>query len=94
MNIKILFRKFLHQISYYEYYEYNTFPLRFFKSQTCTKEIIHNFLYDGVTLFLITYQICYFYKIQDSLFIYLFVPWLVYYLFGIIRFLSKKIVSY
>ena len=91
MNIKILFQKFLHQISYYEYYEYNTFPLRFFKSQTCTKEIIHNLLYDGVTLFLITYQIYYLYNLPTILFAYAFIPWVAYYSFGILKFFIKSL---
>lgn len=70
-----------------DYYQYNTFPIRFLKSQTNIKEIFTIFCNDGFVLLTLIYQIQLFYK--TNLY-FLIIPWFIYYFFGITKYLLKK----
>lgn len=70
-----------------DYYQYNTFPIRFLKSQTNIKEIFTVFCNDGFVLLTLVYQIKLFYK--TNLY-FLIIFWFIYYFFGITKYLLKK----
>ena len=70
-----------------DYYHYNTFPIRFLRSQTNIKEIFIIFCNDGFVLFTLIYQIKLFYKTDLYFFIFF---WFIYYFFGITKYLLKK----
>ena len=70
-----------------DYYQYNTFPIRFLKSQTNIKEIFIIFCNDGFVLLMLIYQINILYKIDLYFF---FIFWFFYYLLGLSKFLLKK----
>jgi hypothetical protein len=87
MSLKKSYINFLKQKHNSDYYLYNTYPVRFLKSETNFKEIFAVFLHDSIVLLLLTYQIKIFYSINLY---FLFIPFLIYYFFGITRYLLKK----
>jgi hypothetical protein len=89
MSLKERYNKYLLQDHNKDYYFYNTFPIRFLKSQTNFKEIFQIFFNDGLILLTLIYQIELFYKVN---FYFFFIPWIIYFLLGILKFLliNKK----
>ena len=73
MNLKTSYINFLKQKHNSEYYLWNTYPVRFLKSETNFGEIFIVFLHDSIVLLLLTYQIKLFYNIDLYFF---FVPFL------------------
>ena len=72
-----------------DYYFYNTFPIRFLKSQTTIREISQIFFNDGLILLILCYQINLFYKINLYFF---FIFWGIFYLIGILKFFITRII--
>jgi hypothetical protein len=91
MNLKTSYINFLKQKHNSEYYLWNTYPVRFLKSETNFGEIFIVFLHDSIVLLLLTYQIKLFYNIDLYFF---FIPFFIYYFFGILKYLLKKINLY
>jgi|688.fasta_scaffold245428_1 hypothetical protein len=71
-----------------DYYFYNTFPVRFLKSNTSIKEIFQIFFNDGIVLLVLIYQIKLFYKIDLY---FLFITWIIYYVVLLTKFFYFKI---
>ena len=61
-----------------QYYHYNTFFFRFIKSETNFKEIFQIFINDGLIIFMLVFQIEYFYKL--NLYFFLWTHFLIYFL--------------
>lgn len=88
MGLKERYNKYLLKEHNKDYYYYNTFPIRFLRSQTNFKEIFQIFFNDGLILLALVYQLKLFYKIDLY---YFFIPWIICYLVLFSKFLYFKI---
>jgi len=87
MGLKERYNKYLLLDHNKDYYYYNTFPIRFLKSQTSFREIFQIFFNDGLILLVIIYQIELFYNVNIYFF---FIPWLIFYGVLLIKYLIIK----
>ena len=87
MGLKERYNKYLLKEHNKDYYYYNTFPIRFLRSQTNFKEIFQIFFNDGLILLTLVYQIELFYKINLYSFIFI---WVFYYLIFAVKLLFIK----
>ena len=87
MGLKGRYNKYLLLDHNKDYYFYNTFPIRFLKSQTNFKEIFQIIFNDGLILLALIYQIELFYKINLYSF---FIFWILYYLIFTVKLLFIK----
>lgn len=87
MGLKERYNKYLLKEHNKDYYYYNTFPIRFLRSQTNFKEIFQIFFNDGLILLALVYQMELFYKINLYSFIFI---WVFYYLIFTVKLLFIK----